>query len=215
MEHIIAKLLQDFEKGHINRRQLIQSLALAATAASALGGAQLAGVTTVTAAALQLTAEHLQPAFEAVVEAVTRRTVPSPAWFSQARRNAEARQAFLDEFGAVTSEQIASLASSHATNRRATAHRWQKERKIFAVNHHGQILYPGFQFDPETGRPKKAIAQVLGALPDALTGWALALWWTTPVDLLDWARPVDRLEATPADVIRAATTEAADWAQSA
>jgi catechol 2,3-dioxygenase-like lactoylglutathione lyase family enzyme len=35
MEHIIAKLLQDFEQGKMNRRQLIQSLALAATAAGA------------------------------------------------------------------------------------------------------------------------------------------------------------------------------------
>ena len=36
MEHLIAKLLQDFEQGKMNRRQLIQSLALAATAASAV-----------------------------------------------------------------------------------------------------------------------------------------------------------------------------------
>lgn len=36
MKHIIAKLLQDFESGLMNRRQLIESLALAATAASAL-----------------------------------------------------------------------------------------------------------------------------------------------------------------------------------
>jgi catechol 2,3-dioxygenase-like lactoylglutathione lyase family enzyme len=35
MENIIAKLLQDFEQGKMNRRQLIQSLALAATAAGA------------------------------------------------------------------------------------------------------------------------------------------------------------------------------------
>lgn len=35
MEHIIAKLLQNFEDGKMTRRQLIQSLALAATAASA------------------------------------------------------------------------------------------------------------------------------------------------------------------------------------
>jgi catechol 2,3-dioxygenase-like lactoylglutathione lyase family enzyme len=34
MEHIMAKLLQDFEQGKMNRRQLIQSLALAATAAA-------------------------------------------------------------------------------------------------------------------------------------------------------------------------------------
>ena len=36
MEHIIAKLLRDFEDGFLNRRQLVQSLALAATAA--MGG---------------------------------------------------------------------------------------------------------------------------------------------------------------------------------
>jgi catechol 2,3-dioxygenase-like lactoylglutathione lyase family enzyme len=39
MEHIIANLLQDFEQGRMNRRQLIQSLALAATAASAASAA--------------------------------------------------------------------------------------------------------------------------------------------------------------------------------
>jgi catechol 2,3-dioxygenase-like lactoylglutathione lyase family enzyme len=33
MEHIIAKLLNDFERGLMNRRQLIQSLAIAAAAA--------------------------------------------------------------------------------------------------------------------------------------------------------------------------------------
>jgi catechol 2,3-dioxygenase-like lactoylglutathione lyase family enzyme len=36
MEHIIAKLLHDFEQGKMNRRQLIQNLALAATATSAV-----------------------------------------------------------------------------------------------------------------------------------------------------------------------------------
>jgi catechol 2,3-dioxygenase-like lactoylglutathione lyase family enzyme len=35
MEHIMAKLLQDFEQGKMTRRQLIQSLALAGTAVAA------------------------------------------------------------------------------------------------------------------------------------------------------------------------------------
>jgi catechol-2,3-dioxygenase len=39
MEHIIAKLLQDFESGKLTRRQLIQSLVLSATAAAAAGAA--------------------------------------------------------------------------------------------------------------------------------------------------------------------------------
>lgn len=36
MEHIIAKLLQDFEDGKMNRRQLIRSLAVASAAAAAM-----------------------------------------------------------------------------------------------------------------------------------------------------------------------------------
>ena len=42
MESIIAKLLQDFEHGRLTRRQLIQTLALGATAASAVGAAPAA-----------------------------------------------------------------------------------------------------------------------------------------------------------------------------
>src|SRR5712692_20710 len=42
MEHIIGKLLRDFENGKMNRRQLIQSLALAASAAGAVAPAAAA-----------------------------------------------------------------------------------------------------------------------------------------------------------------------------
>jgi catechol 2,3-dioxygenase-like lactoylglutathione lyase family enzyme len=42
MEYVIGKLLQDFEHGKLTRRQLIQTLALAATAASAAGTAEAA-----------------------------------------------------------------------------------------------------------------------------------------------------------------------------
>jgi len=43
MEHFIAKLLEDFDHGKITRRQLIQSLALAATATSTAGAVALTG----------------------------------------------------------------------------------------------------------------------------------------------------------------------------
>jgi len=49
-KHIIAKLLRDFELGFMTRRQLIQSLALASTAASAVT-ANVEAQTTVSAAA--------------------------------------------------------------------------------------------------------------------------------------------------------------------
>lgn len=42
MEHLIAKLLKNFEDGKMTRRQLIQSLALSAAAASAASAAPIA-----------------------------------------------------------------------------------------------------------------------------------------------------------------------------
>ena len=42
MEHLIGQLLHDFEQGRLTRRQLIQTLALGATAASALSVAPAA-----------------------------------------------------------------------------------------------------------------------------------------------------------------------------
>ena len=43
MESIIAKLLQDFEQGKMNRRQLIQSLSITAAAAAGIAPARAAG----------------------------------------------------------------------------------------------------------------------------------------------------------------------------
>ena len=43
MEHIIAKLLNDFERGLMNRRQLIQGIAIAASAAGAASAASPEG----------------------------------------------------------------------------------------------------------------------------------------------------------------------------
>lgn len=42
MEHIISKLLHEYEHGHVSRRQLIRTLALAATATSTVGTADAA-----------------------------------------------------------------------------------------------------------------------------------------------------------------------------
>jgi catechol 2,3-dioxygenase-like lactoylglutathione lyase family enzyme len=42
MEHIISRLLQDYEHGKVTRRQLIRTLALAATATSTVGTAEAA-----------------------------------------------------------------------------------------------------------------------------------------------------------------------------
>ncbi|MGH9091480.1 MAG: hypothetical protein ACRDZR_08915 [Acidimicrobiales bacterium] len=149
--------------------------------------------------------------FEEVLSAVAPAGVPQPAWFAQVQRNAAERDRFLKELGALGSEQVAELSGSQAENRRATAHRWQESGRIFSVTHLGRAVFPGFQFDPDTGQPKPQVQSVLDALPPSLQGWQRALWWTTPSDLLAWRRPVDVLDESPDDVVVAARAEADDW----
>ncbi len=149
--------------------------------------------------------------FEEVIAAIAPTGVPQPEWFTQAQRNAVARDGFLKEFGALDSEEVAELAGSQAENRRATAHRWQENGRIFSVPYSGRVVFPGFQFDPESGQPKPGVRSVLDALPLSLHGWQRALWWATPSDLLEWRRPVDMLDESPGEVVKAARAEADDW----
>ena len=155
----------------------------------------------------------LDATFEQLTDAMLPQDVPSPAVVEQARRNAAERVAFLREHGALTAEQVADLAGSQATNRRQTAHRWRTEGAIFAVTWHDQLLFPAFQFDIETGRPRPIIKDALELLPDQLEGWTLALWWTTPTVVEgEWVTPMGRLD-DPDVLLAAARHETAAWKQ--
>jgi hypothetical protein len=128
----------------------------------------------------------------------------SPAAARQAQRNAEARQWLVDEFGLYDSDQVADLAGSTASNRSATASRWLAAGKIFAVNHRGARLCPGFQFGID-GHPRPVIATVLEVFdPYGFDGWETALWFTTASGWLDDQRPVDLLTREPEQVVDAA-----------
>lgn len=59
MEQIIARLLEDFEHGRMSRRQLIKSLALSATAASAVGAAATSQVHAADAPFKIVTVNHI------------------------------------------------------------------------------------------------------------------------------------------------------------
>lgn len=166
------------------------------------------------AAAPDATVVDVDEPFDRVVEALlpTDR-VRGPSFVEQARRNARERVEYLEAHGALTAEEIADLASSKAANRRQTAYRWRSEGLLFAVEHRGEQLFPAFQIDGESGRPLPAVADALSRLPRNLTGWALALWWDTPILVDgDWVRPVDLL-ADPDRLVRAADAEAAGWAR--
>jgi hypothetical protein len=130
-------------------------------------------------------------------------SVPSAAAALQARRNAQAREALLGEFGALTSAEVAALVGSRAKNKAALANRWKVEGRIFSVAHKGQTYFPAFQFDAE-GKPRPAIAAVASVLAPRVGEWELALWFTVPNGWLGGRRPVDLLESEPEAVAEAA-----------
>jgi len=141
---------------------------------------------------------------ERLVSAMFTRNTVSPAAAQQARRNAEARQELIDEFGLFDSDQLAEMVGSKAKNRSATASRWLAEHRIFAVEHLGHRYFPAFQFGVDS-RPRPIIRRILEVFePHGLEGWEIALWFTTASGWLDDQRPVDRLAAAPDDVVMSA-----------
>lgn len=130
--------------------------------------------------------------------------VPSPAQAALAQRESQARWSMLEEFGALTSEELADQ-RSRAKNRHALANRWRSEGKIFAVELRGRRLFPGFQFDPETFAPEPVVAEALAALPrDQMSEWEVALWWVASDPWLEGHRPVDVMQEDPGAVAAAA-----------
>lgn len=129
--------------------------------------------------------------------------LPSDAAALLARRNAKRRAQLLQEFGALSGEQIAEE-RSRAANRHALAARWRKEGRIFGVPYRGQMLYPAFQFDDD-GTLRPVISDVLAGLPrDRMSEWEVALWWTAANGALGGERPVDLLEERPQELAEAA-----------
>ncbi|MCP3963187.1 MAG: hypothetical protein GY719_35555 [bacterium] len=144
---------------------------------------------------------------EQMIESMMPTGVPGKAAVLQAQRNAEAREALLRDFGALTSAEVADLAGSKAANRAALANRWRKEGRIFAVTHRGQTLFVSFQLDAD-GRPLPVIAQVLEAFGGD-EGWQTALWFLAGNGWLGDSRPIDLLISEPERVAEAARREAA------
>lgn len=146
--------------------------------------------------------------FERMIDAMLPDTpLPTPPAVLQARRNAEAREKLIRDFGVLSSVDVASLAGSRAKNKASLANRWKQEGRIFSVPHRGSIYFPSFQFDAE-GHPRKAVAGVVKALGAKISEWGLGLWFTAGNGWLADRRPVDLLESDPQRVVEAAEREA-------
>jgi DNA-directed RNA polymerase sigma subunit (sigma70/sigma32) len=140
---------------------------------------------------------------EDLIDVMLPESVPSPAEAWHAQQSAQARSELLKEFGALTAEQVADQAGSTASNRSALASRWHSEGRTIGVPFHGRTLYPAFQF--RDGRPSPIVERAGAILRNrGLSGWSLALWFTTPSGWLWDRRPVDLLDEDPERVLAAA-----------
>lgn len=119
--------------------------------------------------------------------------IPPPAVLDQVRRNAQLRASLLQEFGAVSAEELADLVGSRAVRRRTVVDNWSRADRLVAVSWRGQTLVPGFQLLSD-GHPDPALQPVLATLRQyGAEPWERALWWALPAPRLDGKRPVDLL----------------------
>jgi len=130
----------------------------------------------------------------------------SDATTTQLRWNAMARADALREFGALSSADLAGLRGSRTANPHTTTSRWLSGGRVFAVDGPSGRLFPGFQF--ADGEPRPVVARILEAMGGTLRGWELLAWFTGSCGFLGGARPVDRLDDAPGDVVAAAAHQA-------
>jgi hypothetical protein len=109
------------------------------------------------------------------------------------------RKRFMSEYPGWTSAQIAEESTSLAKNQPATASRWAKEKKIFAIEFQGQKWFPRFQF--KDGRPIPAVSQVIRVFPEHATGWELAYFLTAPNAYIAGRKPFELLKEDPSRVV--------------
>jgi hypothetical protein len=118
--------------------------------------------------------------------------------------NARERARFLSDVACLTSKEIAQNAGHQAANASVTASRWKQQGRIFSVPSRGSELYPAFQF--REGQPHPAVAKILRELPEQMTSWQIAFWFTSSNGWLRGAAPADRLDDEQA-VVKAAHRE--------
>jgi hypothetical protein len=89
-----------------------------------------------------------------------------------------------------------------AANPHAAVSRWLQNKQIFAIDHRGRKMYPGYVFG-ESWRPIPELKKVLGILAD-YSPFRLASWFESPNSALGGKRPREVLKRDPKAVIIAA-----------
>jgi hypothetical protein len=132
-------------------------------------------------------------------------TAVKPIKSSDAAGTLVGREEFLREQPAYTPEELFGDAGEDAEER---AYRMLFDRRLFALERAGDLVFPAFQFDAhrETRPVIGAVLRVLGEA-NPLGRWELAVWFTTPNAYLHGRPPIELLDADAERVVEAAREE--------
>jgi hypothetical protein len=154
--------------------------------------------------------EYETSAFQAMVEAAAPKAPVEPHVMLQAQMIGKARKAVLESGDWLTAAQVAQAAELSELNPSAQTSKWKRSKQIFAVEHRGVDLFPGYGLDPERSfRPRQSLKPILEVFGDARSGWALAVWFMSANGLLGGKAPKDVLATQPERVLAAAQDEMA------
>lgn len=137
-----------------------------------------------------------QGALDKLSDAMARIQCPLPPAIARAAQATEnAVKSIEDEFGLLTSAQVAQLLGSTSSSAavRSLANDMRARGELLHVRRLNKYLYPGFQFDRALGRVKPLVKPLL-QLADA-NSWEpedVVLWLCSPTTYFeDSSRPVD------------------------
>ncbi|PND33808.1 hypothetical protein C1I89_05955 [Achromobacter pulmonis] len=152
--------------------------------------------------------EQNEQTLRALVNAVVPKAPPTPTLLREAAMLARSRTAVLEGADWLTAARVAELAGLSPTNPSTQPNKWKRERRIFAIHHHGIDYFPGYGLDAEAGwRPRKTLKPVLEVFGDKKDGWGLAYWFLSANSFLGGRRPQDVLAVEPEQVVAAAQDE--------
>lgn len=135
-------------------------------------------------------------------DAMARMTEPlAPAVARAAQATENALKSIEDEFGLLTSTQVAQLLGSQAKGNaaRSLANEKRQRGELLSIRRLNKFLYPGFQFDHARGQVKPFIKELLQLADEH--DWESAdvvLWLVSPTTYFEnESRPVDHIDADP------------------
>lgn len=112
-----------------------------------------------------------------------------------------------DSGGIVGGDDLARLLEDRRIGDCANLGRCIASGEVFGFERRGCTWIPMFQFEPLDLSTRSVLVPVVWAFGRVLDGWALALWFTRPNDLLNKLRPVDVLDSNRFGVLNAARAD--------